>query len=1139
MKTLLYLLIFSLLSSSLQAQFNPNAPWMKTITAKKKATEKPVPFSEIVTAFQSYWKTKDFNKKGSGYKPFKRWENHWKSYTKKDGTLLNTKELWATWLAFKEQENTQKNNGIIDESNWEPVGPFTHVNTSSWSSGQGRVNAIAVDPNQPNVYYAGAPAGGIWKSTNSGTTWQPLTDFLPQIGVSGIAIDGNNSNTIYIATGDDDAGDSKSAGVFKSIDGGATWQNTGINPSNTPEYMNDIYIHPTNSNTIWVATYDGVFKTTNGGTNWSNANGTQNEDIKDLKIHPTNPNIIYAASYNTFYKSTDGGNSFSIIYTGLPNDSSRLVLDVTPANPNVVYVFSASADGSFQGIYKSTNAGSSFFTIATLATVGDIFDGSEQSWFDMAFAVSDTNENEIYTGVLNIWKGIVNGTSSTFTKLNDWSSPNEPAYTHADIHFLRFFNNALYVGSDGGFYKSTNGGTSFTDLTQGLQISQFYKIAVAKQTSEKMVGGLQDNGGYAYNNSTWQNYYGADGMDTAIHPNNSNTYYGFIQGGSALYISSTAGATITNQVYAPEQGNWVTPLQFNTEGELYSGFGSLYKLNDGTWQAISSPFSANIDLIEIDKTNPDIMYVAINNQLFKSTNRGLNFTLIETFTEDINSIAVHSSNSAIVYIATYFEVFQSFDGGISFTNISGSLPSVIKTCVKHQDMHPDNPLFLATSLGVYRYDDVTLDWQLFNTNLPNVEVTDLEINIFDQTLTAATYGRGIWKTAIPTQAAPTDVQLNSVIGLDASISCNSNYNPEVTVKNTGLNTISSLNFQYYINNTSYPYNWNGNLATEQETTVTLPNLNLSLGINTFYVEVTTTNDTYSVNNVSESYTLYKNDFGTTNSIHTFENASDELLVIDESSENQYWQRGVPSGTLLNNAGNPNPNNKVYGTNLTGNHADEIKSYLISNCYDLTTIAMPYLKFDMAFDLELDWDIIYVEYSIDAGTSWNLLGTANDPNWYNSDTTLGENNTCYNCLGAQWTGTVANMTAYQYNLANFSTEENIMFRFVFHSDQSVNQEGVIIDNLEISGIPLNVTEFSTNSVALYPNPASSTITIKTLGITNYSAAIYDITGKIVYQKKEIQPQQNTYTLPINKLESGMYLIQISNANQTITKKIIVN
>ncbi|RAJ18010.1 T9SS type A sorting domain-containing protein [Olleya aquimaris] len=1153
MKKLL-IVVMVLFGTLAYAQFNQDAPWMQQLNLESRTASNPVKFQDIVNAFNTYWETRDPNVKGSGYKPFKRWEAYWSNFVGQDGTLPTASELWNTYLeVVNKKNNARSSNSIVDQSNWVPVGPFTHTNTGSWSSGQGRVNVVVQDPNNASTIYAGAPAGGIWKSTDSGNTWNTTTDNLPQIGVSGIVVDNNNSNIIYIATGDDDAGDSYSVGVMKSTDGGLTWNTTGLNPNNSPSSMNDIYMHPTNSNTLWVATNNGVYKTTNAGVSWTNqntsggSNGTTGLNIRDLKIKPNDPNTLYAVSSNRFYRSTNGGESFALAGTGLPSAGtiSRYVIDVTPANPNVVYVLASNNSYGFAGVFKSTNSGLTFTQVASLASNGDVFE-STQSWYDLAFAVSDTNENEIYTGVLNIWKGNVSGTQSTFTKLNSWSAPFSSSYSHADIHFLRFFNGELYAGTDGGFYKSSNGGTSFTDLTAGMQISQFYRISVSKQTSDKMVGGLQDNGGHAYSNGQWQNYYGADGMDTAIDPSNSDMHYGFTQNGGGLYYSSTAGASLSGSVSQPagENGNWITPLFMNSNSELYSGYSSLYKLQNNNWVAVSSSFGTNIDVLEIDELNVNNIYVATNTTLRKSTNAGVSFSTVETFTSNITSIEVNNTDNNIVYVTTSGssgQVYKSTDGGNNFTNISSGLPSVTKNSIKHQALHSKNPLYLGTSLGVYRYDDDTLTWELFNNGLPNVSVRDIEINTFDDKITAATYGRGIWQSEIPTELAPSDVKLVAVNGISSAIECNSNISALVDIKNNGVSTITSVDFTYLIDGASNSFTWTGNLASEATTTVALPQFSLSKGQHTFEVNSTIANDAYSFNNNSELKTIYANDSGTADVVNTFEAAQDKLLVYDEGATTQYWKIGIPTGTVLNNPSN-NLSNKVYGTNLSGDHANNTKSYLISQCYDLSSLANPEVKFDMAFELEQDWDIVYMEYSTDQGVTWSVLGSATDANWYNSDTTQGENNTCFNCPGAQWTGKdpqYATLTEYSYDLSPFNTETSIMFRFVFHSDQSVVEEGAIIDNFVVASNPvLSVEDFNTNSFLVYPNPSNGVFNIKTNANQTFNLSVYDVTGKIIYTQLDVKATNTNYQLDLSTYSTGVYFLNLESNNSKITKKLIV-
>ena len=672
MKKLLLLLTFFTFSFSF-SQFNENAPWMKDLNLENRTT--PVKFQDIVDAGNAYWESHDKDAKGSGYKPFKRWEAYWENYVGEDGYLPTGTQLYNSWVTANARNNTR--NTLVDESNWSSLGPTDFINQSTNAANIGRINVVIKDPNNANIYYAGAPSGSIWKSIDSGGTWTPLTDELPQIGVSGIAIDYNDSDNIYIATGDDDAGDSFSVGVWTSKDGGTTWEQTGLNPSNSPTRMNDIYIHPTNSNILWVATNGGVYKTTDGGNTWTN---TLSGNIRDIKIKPGDPNTIYAVSSTNFYKSTNAGDSFILSNTGLPTSSSRLVIDVTPANSDVVYVVSANNANGYQGIYKSTNSGSSF---SQGANATNIFESS-QAWYDLALAVSDTDEDEIYVGVLNIWRSQNGGDS--FIKLNNWAIRNA-SYTHADIHFLRFYDNELYVGSDGGFFKSSNSGITFTDYTVGMEISQFYRISVSQQTADKIAGGTQDNGGFAYS-SQWANYHGGDGMESVIDPNNDNLYYGFMQFGQNIFVSSNSGQTGSAAFGGPASGNWVTPMIINSDSEVYGGYNRVYQFDSGSWTVISPSFiGGNIDRMEDDPSNPDNMFVAVNQTLYKSTDRAVSFSSVETFGSNITSIEVNNNNSDIIYVTTAGltgGIYRSTDGGFNFTDITGTLSGVTKNIVKHR-----------------------------------------------------------------------------------------------------------------------------------------------------------------------------------------------------------------------------------------------------------------------------------------------------------------------------------------------------------------------------------------------------------------------------------------------------------------------
>ena len=368
---------------------SPTNPYTKNfVTSTEPSTglvrqsfqQKAPTLSDIVHEFDAYWEGRDFTKKGSGYKPFKRWANHWEDYIQKDGTIAPPAVLWEAWEKKKKNEslNSQLNQPNIPIPSWSNIGPAVVANTATTTSGQGRLNAIIKDPIDSETIYVGAPAGGLWKSIDNGVNWSPLTDHLPQIGVSGIAIDPTDNNIIYIATGDDDAGDSYSVGVMKSLDGGLSWNSTGLEYNWTNyKTTNEIFIDPYDNNTIWVASTDGLQKSTDGGDSWTIKLPGIIEDFRfkplsDVDISNGETLTIYAVGYDQngnsrFYKSIDAGESFSII-PSIPENSNRIILEVTKANPEKVYVLSAYDNGdetyegrnSFQGLYVSDNSGSDF-----------------------------------------------------------------------------------------------------------------------------------------------------------------------------------------------------------------------------------------------------------------------------------------------------------------------------------------------------------------------------------------------------------------------------------------------------------------------------------------------------------------------------------------------------------------------------------------------------------------------------------------------------------------------------------------------------------------------------------------------------------------------------------------------------------
>ncbi|WP_298418426.1 hypothetical protein [uncultured Kordia sp.] len=1067
------LLLCMLSSVLLFAQYNQNAPWMKELNLKQERTGQKPTFQEVQQAFNIYWLTHNKDEKGSGYKPFKRWEQQWKRRVKKDGSLPTAKEIWNAW-GVKTQFAQAENNG--DLSNWQPLGPYNHIQANAQPSGQGRLNAITVDPNNASIWYVGAPNGGLWKTLDAGANWTPMTDNLPRLGVSAIAVDYNNSNIIYIATGDDDADQTPTFGVLKSLDGGITWNTTGLNV-NTIGNMNrmtELFIDPANSNTLIASSDDGVYTSSDAGVTWSQSLAGIN--IRDLRIKPGDASIIYCVSNTAFYRSTDGGANFTQITNGVPTNTFRMVIDVTPANPNYIYLFSSDAiDNREHGIYRSTNSGQSF-SLRDQDAYSLI--GNNQVWYNMAIGVSDTNANELYIGVMDVWKSTNGG--QAWDKLNRWDQLTE-AYTHADIHSIRVVAGKVFVASDGGIYSSEDGGTNFTAHHQGLQIGEFFNVAVAQGNPNNITGGLQDNGGHGLDvNGDWRAFHPGDGVNALITPIDDNTYYGLTQDGGTLYVSNRADGWFT-RVFRPSNsgtGVWVAPLSADSNGDVYAAWSNLFKLNRTTyeWELVGD-LQGYTDIMEIAPSNPNII-VSSGHQNFRVSSDGgqtLDFNT-NIVGNAIAGIAIHKDDPTKMWITTDGDyankgIFKTIDGGLTWTDITGNFPVATEypEDIVHQGNHPLNPIYVSTDLGIYRLDDSSPDWQPFMTNLPNTKIEDLEINLDDQSITAATYGRGLWRSSIPIQLLQNDVSVRAITNpTNAIVNCG-DISPQIQVRSNGINNITEINITYGVTGgTTYNYTWNGMLQSNEETTINLPAISVGSGSFTLDINATITNDDNTANNVrSQNFSVNASgDFNMTNS---FENPADELII-----ENGVWQRGVPSGSTLNTVAS---GTQAYATNLSGNYPTDVNAYLVSNCYDFTQIIDPVLKFQMAYMLEENWDWANVQYSLNGGQTWQNLGTINSqPNWYNSN--RAEQGDCPGCPGAQWTGANITMNEYAYDFkanaalgeTDLRNEDNVVFRMRLVSDSVITEEGIVLDDFAVEGKdPIEVAaKVCLQGAALNPN-----------------------------------------------------------------------
>ncbi|MGB0933531.1 MAG: T9SS type A sorting domain-containing protein [Lishizhenia sp.] len=801
----LFLSVFSFLFAFAQ----PNGPWVKTPNTPNKL------FSEYQQEFEDYWSTRT-PERGQGYKQFKRWEYRWETKLGKDGRLPSQEmynALYQKWL-----ERNQSIPQAKSTANWVELGPNTFTLTDSWSAGLGRVNAIEVDPNNSNTIYIGAPAGGVWKTTDEGNTWTLLNDGPTLVGVSSIEVSPTNSNVVYISTGDDDANDSFSDGLFKSTDGGLTWQNTAISYS---AVTNHIALDHTLTDRLFVATNAGLLRSDNGAQSFINV---LQEEVIDVQIHPTNSNIVYACTESEFYRSSDGGISFFEISAGLPNNSERMFIAVTPADDSYVYVI-VDDGNSNTPVYKSTNTGASF----ELMPGSELVDNGDQAWYDLAIAADDQDADVVYIGELDIWKF----ENNQWFQLNSWWAPTSASYTHADIHFLSSENGKVYCGSDGGVYISNDQGNNFTDKSAGLSISQFYKVDVSEQNVNAIIGGLQDNGGYYTKTGAngWQCYKGADGMDCEIDPNDDNHIYGMIQRGS-MYESTDGGVSVSS-IGSPETGAWVTPMEIDPDNSngVYAGYNELYYFDGTNWLQKTTTVSESIRQIAIAPSNPDVIYMATTDGLFKTTNDGPNATVFTNLPDKrVTDIVIHNLDENIVWITmsgtgATEKVFKTIDGGQNWTDISFGLVGEAANCIAYK-YGSNGDLYVGTDFGVYYYNELLNEFIPFSQGLSRVDIRDLEINQAANKLRAATYGRGVWETTIQLSTTNSnDLFLTDITNYEPTF-CSANYTPEIKVKNVGTNSVTSFTVEYGIDNYNQSFNWTGVLSAYADVVLSLNSLAL-------------------------------------------------------------------------------------------------------------------------------------------------------------------------------------------------------------------------------------------------------------------------------------------------------------------------
>ncbi len=1097
-----------------------------------------------------------------GYSQYKRWEWFMAPRVSPTGERFNPSIVWDEYHKYRNQYKS------LAAGNWTLIGPVNTIPSNS--GGAGRVNFVRIDPTNSNTIYIGSPGGGLWKSTNGGSTWSTNTDQLSQvIGCTDLAIDPTNTNIMYLATGDGDAGDTYSVGMLKSIDGGATWNKSGLSYyiSNNVQ-MSKILINPSNTNTILVATSSGIYRSTDAGVTFSQSVAGS---FKDMEFKPTDPNTVYVCG-TELYKSTNGGQSFTKITANIAaaGSLSRMALAVTPNDPNYVYLLSArSTTYTFEGLYKSTNSGTSFskVPVSTFNILGRDISGTDssncQGWYDLTIDVSPADKNEITVGGINIWQSVDGGLN--FGPITNWLGSGAP-YVHADVHQVMYTDpSTIYAGCDGGIFKSTSGGGSWSDLSTGLQISEMYGFGQSTTNPNLLLNGWQDNGTNRYDGTSWQKVIGGDGMLCFIDRTNDQNMWGELPNGG-LEKSTNGGNTWTSAASGiTEAGAWVTPwIQDPVDpATLYSGFINVWKsTNGGTSWTKKSTFAntGTLSTVSVSPANNQVIWTAKPGFLYKTSNGGTTWTTITNVpTGTITSIACSNTDANKAWItysgfANKNKVFQTNDQGVTWINLSASIPNIPVSTIVYVN-NSNDALYIGTDVGVF-YKDASLNvWQPFINGLPNVVVTQLSIFYTGNKLRASTYGRGMWESDLYVAGTypPT-----SAFGSDKKISC-----PGAAVQFTDYSA-------------GQPTSWSWTFPGGNPSTSTLQNPVVSYNSpGTYAVSLTATN----VNGTDATTT---NNFISISSSPVSAPATVGAVRCGPGQVNM-TATGSGQGTLrwwdAAGGGNLLTTGNTYSTNITQTTAFYVDEDLPAGLVDYTGYPdntsgtgafftandIRGLYFDVMnpviltnFDVYANsagnrtFEILDAQGNTFADTTIFIPASATIPYTVTLNITLYPGTDYFiKCRGT--VDLYRNNTGAVYPVLSATNDVTItrsnagsagyyyfFYNWVFTEITCNTSRTICVGRDSCSSVGLN--DLNADGVlSIYPNPNNGEFSLKfnTQKTNNYTIEIRNTLGQLVYQEslKGFNGEYD-HNIDISKFGKGAYTLSISNPDNKSIKKLLV-
>lgn len=984
--------------------------------------------------------------------------------------------LLNAWQYAKTLMNSALHKNAIPGFQWTGRGPINNG---------GRTRAALVDRNDPSgkTVFVGSVGGGLWYTkdiTVNSPNWTPINDFLDNLAITGITQSKVNPQVMYMCTGEaySNSDATRGLGVWKSTNGGLNWTPLTATQNSSFYYCYKI-LCPSHPDTLFVATQVGLFRSSDGGATFtkvlasgiSSAGGNYCYDIEVAANGTLYASMASSSSASgSIHKSYNSGTTWTNPLT-LPSSISRRRIELSTCENDSNCVWAVCENTSnIKGIIKTTDAGNTW--TATSAYPVDFDSGINandfsrgQAWYDISVAVDPNNPNICYVGGVDLFR--TNNGGSSWTQVSLWYNNVSYQYVHADQHLALYApgsSTTCYFTNDGGIFQTTNANATtpvINNKGDNYTTLQFYSVAIHPTKTDYFLAGAQDNGSHLFSSPGLNSTTSASGGDGAFcHIDQDQPTYQFTSYVYSSYFSSTNGGANFINVLNNSNGRFINPSDYDNAGNVMymaTTAGNYLRWDNPqsgttastTTVAVSAFGSSQVSAVTVSPNVTNRVYFGAGGKIFKvdSANLSSSKTAVNLSSSSfpsgayLNCIEVESGNEShiIVCFSNYGvnSIWESTNGGSSWTSIEGNLPDMP---IRWVTINPSrsSAAFVATELGVWTCDSLkgsSSVWGPSNSGLANVRVEMLQVRKSDGLLAASTHGRGLFTSIIPNYTPV------GTVFADFSPNQYISY-PGASITFTNSSTGDTT------------YNWNFGDSTSS--TLKSPTKTYT---NPGYYKVKLT-----LNNGSASKSIYITILPYRGTPYLSANGGDfESNLTDFASDSS--NGGTPfqlgKSTISGKSGTSSGVNAWVTGKSDSLYVDNSNALLYSPCFNMTAAGSYSISFYLKNSFEIGYDGLRVEYSLNRGQSWTVLG-ATSTSWYDfanssATTAFPQNEPFFNALNTSY-------KLRSLNISSLAGNSRVCFRFVFKSDEFTTDIGCAIDNFELTGpnnnaLPVNWISFS--------------------------------------------------------------------------------